>query len=525
MKDGVVERAGAVTIGERLRYLRMLRAVLAAGVLLYAWLSSGSVPVLAVAAVGAGALGLAGVLELVWQAGRWDPHRLGAGLIVYDAVFLSAATYLLAGQGPAVRYLLLIHLGAVALLASSAAAVRLAAWDSVLQVAVYAADRLTDQHRIGGASTVAFVVALWALTLTTVALSAVNERELRRGRHELERLAQMGRAFEDAKDPLSVGDVLLAALADTFGFRRLALFEVAEGIPRMLTCRNLQGAMVGDFTVGAGAALASAYETRETLVVRELDPETDAWLAALMPDARNLLIVPLVADAVVAVLVAEAESDRARVEPRVVDTTERFAGHAALAMRNANLLEQMQQMAVTDGLTTLANRRAFDGSLERELQRAARTDGRLSVVLLDIDHFKRLNDTHAHLVGDSVLRAVATALKTCGREYDTIARYGGEEFAAVLPGCSSALALQVAERLRRAIAEAETAVPVTASAGVATFPYDGIDVTSLLDAADQALYDAKRRGRNRVRLASQAGADDVPVPPAAIPPGAAPSVV
>jgi diguanylate cyclase (GGDEF)-like protein len=226
-----------------------------------------------------------------------------------------------------------------------------------------------------------------------------------------------------------------------------------------------------------------------------------------MPDAHNVAIVPLVADAVVGVLVAETgERSGGRIERRIVATTERFAGHAALAVRNANLLERMSQMAVTDGLTELANRRSFDRSLERELTRAARTDGRLSVVLLDVDHFKALNDTYGHVVGDTVLRQIATALKECGREYDTIARYGGEEFAAVLPGCSSALALQVAERLRQAVEDASTDVPVTASAGVATYPYDGLDANALLHAADQALYAGKREGRNRVRSAEQARA-------------------
>jgi diguanylate cyclase (GGDEF)-like protein len=241
------------------------------------------------------------------------------------------------------------------------------------------------------------------------------------------------------------------------------------------------------------------------MLVSDVDEAVDPWLAAVMPDARNLAVVPLVADGVVAVLVAET-GDRAgaRIERRVIATTERYASHAALAIRNANLLAKVQQMAVTDGLTELANRRAFDRSLDRELNRAARTDGRLSVVLLDIDHFKLLNDNHGHVVGDAVLRQIARALELCGREYDTIARYGGEEFAAVLPGCSSGLALQVAERLRQAVEEAPTDVKVTASAGVATYPYDGIDVAGLLSAADRALYASKRGGRNQVHSAEQA---------------------
>jgi diguanylate cyclase (GGDEF)-like protein len=235
-----------------------------------------------------------------------------------------------------------------------------------------------------------------------------------------------------------------------------------------------------------------------------------------MPDARNLAVVPLLADGVVAVLVAETgQRNGSRIERRVIATTERYAGHAALAIRNVNLLERVQQMAVTDGLTQLANRRSFDRSLDRELSRAARMDGRLSVVLLDIDNFKLLNDSHGHVAGDGVLRQVAAALRECGREYDTIARYGGEEFAAVLPGCSSGLAMQVAERLREAVEDASTDIPVTASAGVATYPYDGIDIAGLLSAADQALYASKRAGRNTVRSAEQARAVPIPRPAAA----------
>jgi diguanylate cyclase (GGDEF)-like protein len=315
----------------------------------------------------------------------------------------------------------------------------------------------------------------------------------------------MGGALEEAHDPLAVGDVLLDTLADTFNFRRMALFEVVDDSPRLLTCRNLLDAVVHDFALGQGSVLSTAYSDRQTLLVSDLDPAVDPWLTAIMPDARNVAVVPLAADAVVGVLVAETgRRPGSRIERRVVATTERFAGHTALAMRNANLLERMQQMAITDGLTNLANRRSFDRALDRELQRAARTDGRLSVVLLDIDHFKVLNDTHGHLVGDNVLRLIAAALRECGREYDTIARYGGEEFAAVLPGCSTALAIQVAERLREAVQIGSTEVPVTASAGVATYPYDGVDVESLLGAADRALYCAKHAGRNLVFSAEQA---------------------
>ena len=503
-----------VSLDERLLYLRVLRAVLAGATVLDAALLPGGLrqPFAVVGGSALAYLVISLAAESVWRIMRRRGLWLFGSLLILDGIYLAWASYMTGGSSGPLRYLILVHLGAVTLLASYRTGVKLALWHSLLQLCVFYAERAglltggpkdisVEWYRI-----IAFIVALWALTLTTASLAAVNERELRRRRYELEQLAQMGRALEDANDPLSVGDVLLDTLSDTFGFQRMALFEVVDGTaPRLLTCRNLLDALISDFSLGEGSVLATAHGERQTLLVRDLDPSVDAWLAAIMPDARNVAVVPLIADACVGVLVAETnEKSGGRIERRVVAMTERFAGHAALAIRNANLLERMQQMAITDGLTELANRRSFDRSLERELTRAARTDGRLSVVLLDIDHFKLLNDTYGHVVGDTVLRQIANALRECGREYDTIARYGGEEFAAVLPGCSSALALQVAERLRAAVETGPTDVPVTASCGVATYPYDGIDANGLLSAADQALYAGKRDGRNTVRSAEQA---------------------
>src|SRR5439155_2904127 len=147
------------------------------------------------------------------------------------------------------------------------------------------AEPADERYRI-----IAFIVGLWILTLTVASLAAVNERELRRRRYELEQLAQMGRALEEAHDPLAVGDVLLDALADTFSFRRMALFEVVDDSPRLLTCRNLLDAVVADFNLGTGSVLSTAYTGRETLLVSELDPSVDAWLTAIMPDARNVAV-------------------------------------------------------------------------------------------------------------------------------------------------------------------------------------------------------------------------------------------
>jgi two-component system, cell cycle response regulator len=510
-----------VPLSERLRYLRALRAVIAALTVLDAALLPHSLQ-RSFLFVACGALGyvlLTWAIEGVWRLLDTQGLWLFSALLIIDGIYLAAATYLCGGTNGPVRYLVLVYLTAVTLLGSYRTGLKVALWQSLLQVSVYYAQKAGWLHPFPNnavAATewnqlIAFIFALWALTLTTATLAAVNERELRRRRFEFEQLAQMGRDLEDASDPLSVGDVLLEALTDTFGFRRMALFEVVEAEPRMLTSRGLLDAVVADFSLGDKSVLRVVNDRRETILVGEIDAAVDPWLAAIMPEARNIAVVPLIADGVVGVLVAETgDRARARIERRVITTTERFAGHAALTIRNANLLARVQQLAVTDGLTQLSNRRAFDRSLDRELARAARTDGRLSIVLLDIDHFKLLNDNHGHVVGDAVLRQLSRALEKCGREYDTIARYGGEEFAAVLPGCSAGLALQVAERLRVAVQDAPTDVQVTASCGVATYPYDGIDVAALLSAADRALYVSKRTGRNRVHSAEQARALEAP---------------
>jgi two-component system, cell cycle response regulator len=514
-----------VPLRERLLYLRVLRAVLAAMVVLDAALLPQPLKqsFLFIACLALGYVlvcwGIEGIWRLLNRPGLW----LFGVLLIIDGIYLAGSTYLAGGSSGPVGYLVLVYLAAVTLLGSYRTGLKVALWQSLMLLSIFYAQKDGILQSIGNTTEtnnewyrlVAFIFALWALTLTTATLAAVNERELRRRRFELEQLAQMGRDLEDANDTLSVGDVLLDALTDTFGFRRMALFELTDTTPRMLTAHGLVDAMVADFGLGENSVMRVAHDRRQTMLVANIDETVDPWLAAVMPDARNLAVVPLVADGVVAVLVAETgDRSGARIERRVIATTERYASHAALAIRNANLLARVQQMAVTDGLTELSNRRAFDRSLDRELSRAARTDGRLSIVLLDIDHFKLLNDNHGHVVGDTVLKQIARALASCGREYDTIARYGGEEFAAVLPGCSSGLALQVAERLRVAVQDAATDVNVTASAGVATYPYDGIDVAGLLSAADRALYASKRAGRNRVQSAEQARAAEMPMPAA-----------
>lgn len=168
--------------------------------------------------------------------------------------------------------------------------------------------------------------------------------------------------------------------------------------------------------------------------------------------------------------------------------------------------EELRIRATRDALTGLWNRTAIFDLLRREVARAERGAVSLSIVMADVDHFKRVNDVYGHLVGDVVLQEVARRVQTALRPYDEVGRYGGEELLLILPRCDAQQAVQVAERLRQCIAEApidtpEGEIAVTVSFGVATNEDDAkADLHLLLRAADDALYWAKQKGRNCVVL-------------------------
>ena len=176
----------------------------------------------------------------------------------------------------------------------------------------------------------------------------------------------------------------------------------------------------------------------------------------------------------------------------------------ATAMTNARLFAQTQQLAMTDGLTGLALRRPFLEQLTREITRSARSREPVSVLMLDVDHFKGYNDAFGHMAGDLILKAVADILREVVTPGGVIARYGGEEFAVLLPRLSRHQAGDVAEEIRRRIEQdvepssRKVHRPVTASLGVASFPDDAQAELELVRAADHRLYQAKRAGRNLV---------------------------
>lgn len=192
-----------------------------------------------------------------------------------------------------------------------------------------------------------------------------------------------------------------------------------------------------------------------------------------------------------------------------LDLVETLVGHTALALNNAIMHTKVEQQAITDGLTAVYNRRYFNDRLQVELNRSERYHHPVSLVILDIDYFKKCNDVLGHLGGDTVLKELAALLKEKVRTVDIVARYGGEEFAIILPETPVENAFLVSEKLRARIEEfpftQQEALPhknITASIGVASYPEQAHDFEDLIRCADEALYQAKQGGRNRTCCAS-----------------------
>jgi diguanylate cyclase (GGDEF)-like protein len=192
-----------------------------------------------------------------------------------------------------------------------------------------------------------------------------------------------------------------------------------------------------------------------------------------------------------------------------VKVVELLAAAVAVALQNAQLYQETQRLATTDALTGLSNYRHFHDLLGLEVQRARRMDYPIGLIIMDLDHFKLVNDRHGHPTGDVVLRQVAEQLRKRLRRTDVVGRLGGEEFGAILPGDSLAEVALVAEKLRRAVEElpplragmaTSNPTPITLSVGGVSLTADLVDAELLVSRADQALYEAKRSGRNQVRL-------------------------
>ncbi len=269
------------------------------------------------------------------------------------------------------------------------------------------------------------------------------------------------------------------------------------------------------FSGEGGSLVASAIRLEASLPGKDLDPQKavvfdGAWRARGLGSVK---VIPLRAEplkpgdpAVLGTLVL-GSSEAGVFDQERMRQLELVALQAGEAVQRARLFDATERLATTDGLTGLTNHRTFQVRLDEHLQAAQRYGRKVSLILCDIDHFKSVNDTYGHPVGDLVLKGVAKILAKEARTTDVVARYGGEEFAVVMPETDTAGALVIAERIRERIGKLVTEtdqgpLKVTMSLGVATFPVDAEAKAALVERADGCLYHAKRHGRNQSVAAS-----------------------
>ena len=245
----------------------------------------------------------------------------------------------------------------------------------------------------------------------------------------------------------------------------------------------------------------------------------DLSLKAILPELSDKTVKEILTDqpiksVIVVPLITRSKefgwfcvfSSREELAPAEMDFLSLFSKQIEMAITIADLFQAVREQAVTDSLTGLYNRRYFEESLDKEVQRSQRLKQPFSIIGIDLDFLKKINDTYGHSYGDLAIKTIAEVLKANARSIDIPARMGGEEFNLLLPGISSQGAMAAAERIRKTIenTEIDTIGHITGSLGVATYFEHSENVDELLDLTDQAMYASKRNGRNRVTLAKPA---------------------
>jgi diguanylate cyclase (GGDEF)-like protein len=330
-----------------------------------------------------------------------------------------------------------------------------------------------------------------------------------RSKHEHERLYNASAALNRA---LTLTEVYEAALEGArgvcdFELAAIATFDPRDGSHSIVRVVGEGAGVIEGKRFGDPSSLASMvvknrhalpaggqYRDREDMVVFDASVRFRGF--------ESLLVLPLpVKDEVIGTFTVAARRPAAFPADRR-EMLGVIANQVAISMQNGRMYERLEEQATTDGLTGLVNHRTFQERTSAMLTRADRHGFKVALLLTDIDHFKKINDTYGHPTGDAVLQRVAALLRQCARKIDITARYGGEEFAVVLEGTDRDGALQLAERIRQEVAaqlfeSSKGSFKATLSLGVSLWPDDAREKAGLIANADKALYAAKHGGRNR----------------------------
>ena len=464
------------------------------------------------------------VLAFTASVPLWPSRAHRAVLDVSLAVDAAAVAILLAVTGGAASPFapLVVVLAAVPLIAFGArTGVRAAVattvalgWVWATSPDVVATNGAVDVPRAALVADTRILVALlatWGAVAAVAMLTRVVEADLRRAASDIDALHRIGRAMDPELGPDGLARRLVAAVVDHLGADAASVWLGDRTRPGLLLT-----AETGHTTLDPDVLEVP----REGLIARALAGTgvvvgtAEGALAQVHGEGTTIALVALRGDAPGGhgvLVLAPGPGRRARVvrDTRWVQAVEELAMDVGDALDDAHAMAHLRTLARTDSVTGMPNHRVLQERLRIEIERLERRRGHgqpasLSFAIFDLDHFKRVNDTHGHPTGDAVLAAIAEAVSHAARAADVVCRYGGEEFAIVLVDTGPDEAREACERFRAVVASVRVPAPdgslvkVTASFGVASLVGSGVDRSTLIAAADQAMYEAKEAGRNRV---------------------------
>ena len=341
-----------------------------------------------------------------------------------------------------------------------------------------------------------------------------GQRALRSRLGRREALSEVMRSVNSTLEPRKVADALLAHAQDWLPAPAWAVAAVRDGTVEVTAERGATEGFARAMLAVAGWVIERGEEllTADLSADRRVADDTAATVVALPLRCRARTV-----GAVIAFDPAPSRQEP-RFAPAVLASLRTLLEPGSLALDSALRLQRAEALSVTDDLTGLYNSRYLNQVLRRETKRASRSGRPLSMLFIDLDNFKRVNDAHGHLCGSRTLVEAAEVIRGCARETDVVARFGGDEFAVVLPDTGSEGALAVGERVRDRIAvfgflaDDGFDIRLTTSVGVATLPDVAASADELLKAADGAMYEVKNSGKNGVRVATEELLDAASVP-------------
>lgn len=336
-----------------------------------------------------------------------------------------------------------------------------------------------------------------------------TNQQLEKTVKELSVLYEVSQMISSTLEPDELYNIMLEVVK-TLGFHEFALLVFDEESKKLQvkTAYGFQdNQKVKDLSFDLGEGISGVVaKNRESIYIKDTskDPSYLHYKGAKMEEG-SFFSLPLISHERLMGVMNFTRPGIDSFSANEIRLLNSLANQIAIAMENTRLYAKTKELSVTDELTHIYNRRHFQNMLQMEWRRAKRFNRNISLLMIDVDHFKQYNDSHGHLEGDYVLKKIAQILEDHVREVDTVSRYGGEEFAIILTHTDARDALQVAQKLCKMVCEypfrnesKNIDTQVTVSIGVATYPEDAHNMDDLINYADIALYKAKNEGRNRV---------------------------